>query len=191
MQETTAAHQEQERPVNPPKETSPVISARMQEAFNSQINAEFYSAYLYLGMSAWCESQNLKGFASWVRVQYQEETLHTLKIMDHLQDRGGKVELRPIAAPPCDYKHALDLFEKILEHERHVTAEIHKLYELALEEKDYTSQVFLHWFISEQVEEEASVTTWMEKLRTIGERSSAVLYLDKEAGKRQATTCLA
>jgi ferritin len=161
-----------------------VITESMREELNAQINAEFYSAYLYLAMSSWCDTQNLKGFAHWLNIQYQEETLHTLKFMQHLQDRGGLVELRAIAAPPAKFDSALQLFERILDHERSITERIHKIYEKALAEKDYTTQVFLHWFVTEQVEEEANVDHVLEKIRMIGERSSGLLYLDKELGKR-------
>lgn len=159
-----------------------MINKTVQDALNSQIQKEMNSAYLYLAMSADCEVKNLKGFASWLRVQYQEEVSHAMKIYDYLLERGGTVALQSIEAPPCDFGTPLQLFENVLEHERYVTASINELYEIALANKDYATQIFLQWFISEQVEEEASVSEVVEKIRMTGER--ALVYLDKELGKR-------
>lgn len=162
-----------------------MISAKMQDALNRQIQAEFQSAYLYLAMSAYCESKNLKGFAHWLKVQYQEETGHALKILNYLLERGGVVELKAIEAPSAEFGSPAEVFEKVLAHEQHVTSLINKLYETAVEEKDLATQVFLQWFITEQVEEEASASDVLERIKMIGDRSSAILYLDKELGKRE------
>lgn len=162
-----------------------MISQKLQDAMNSQIQAELYSAYLYLSMSAYCESKNLGGFAHWMKMQYQEETSHAMKFMDYLQERGGTVALKAIEAPPTEFGTPLELFEQTLAHEIHVTNLINKLYEAALEEKDYAAQIFLQWFINEQVEEEASATAVLERLKIIGDKSTgAILYLDKELRKR-------
>lgn len=162
-----------------------MISQKLQDAMNSQIQAELYSAYLYLSMSAYCESKNLGGFAHWMKMQYQEETSHAMKIMDYLQERGGIVALKAIDAPPTEFGTPLEIFEQTLAHEIHVTNLINKLYEAALEEKDYAAQIFLQWFINEQVEEEASATAVLERLKIIGDKSTgAILYLDKELRKR-------
>lgn len=161
-----------------------MISGKMQEAFNKQIQAEFASAYLYLAMAAYCESSNFPGFAHWLRLQHQEENGHALKLYGYLLERGGQVKLQAIDGQPADYGTPVDVFAKILAHEQHVTAAIHSLYETALAEKDYASQIFLQWFISEQVEEEASAAAVLEKLKMLPDKSGALLYIDKELGKR-------
>lgn len=162
-----------------------MISQKLQDAINNQIQAELYSAYLYLSMSAYSESKNLAGFAHWLKLQYQEETGHALKLIDYLQERGGKVELKRIDAPPSEFGTPLEVFEQTLAHEEHVTSLINKLYEIAVEEKDYAAQIFLQWFITEQVEEEASASAVVERLKIIGDKSpGGILYLDKELGKR-------
>ncbi|EAX46367.1 Ferritin, Dps family protein [Thermosinus carboxydivorans Nor1] len=162
-----------------------MISAKMQDALNRQIQAEFQSAYLYLAMSAYCESKNLKGFAHWLKVQYQEETGHALKILDYLLERGGTAELKAIEAPSVEFGSPAEIFEKVLAHEQHITSLIHNLYETAVAEKDLATQVFLQWFITEQVEEEASASDVLERIKMVGDRSSSILYLDKELGKRE------
>ncbi len=161
-----------------------MISKTMQDALNVHIEEEMYSSNLYLAMAVHCEAVNLKGFAHWMRVQSQEEQKHALKFIDHLVDRGGRVQIKAIPEPPDDYKSPRDIFEKTLAHEKDVSRKIHKLYELALGEKDYATQNFLQWFISEQVEEEAHVTEYAEKLKMIGESSNAIFWIDKELRKR-------
>jgi ferritin len=161
-----------------------MISQKMQDAINAQIQAEFYSAYLYLAMSGEAETQNFKGSASWLRIQHQEELAHAYKLVDYLHDRGGRVSLKALDAPPAEFGPPLRIFEMALKHEQHVTALIHKLHETAVAEKDLAAQIFLQWFVTEQVEEEKSATDIVERLRLAGEKSSAVLYLDKEIGKR-------
>lgn len=161
-----------------------MISNKLQEAMNDQIQAELYSAYLYLAMSTYCESQNWKGFAHWLKAQHDEETSHAGKLMEHLLDRGGKVQLKTLEAPPVDFGAPVSVFEQVLSHEKHVTDRIHKLYETALAEKDYAAQILLQWFITEQVEEEATASAILEKLRIIPEKSGALFYMDKELGKR-------
>ncbi len=161
-----------------------MISAKMQKAINNQIQAEMYSANLYLAMSGYCMSKNLKGFANWLRVQYQEETMHALKFVDYILERGGELELKELEAPPAEFGKPVEVFEKILAHEQHVTSLINKLYEVAVEEKDVAAQIFLQWFITEQVEEEASASEVLEQLRMIGDKNSGLFYLDKELATR-------
>jgi len=161
-----------------------MISKAMQDAINEQIKNEFYSAYLYLGMSAYFEEQNLGGFATWLRVQFQEEQGHALKFMGYLYERGGTVKLQAIDQPPTEFGTHLEVFTQVLEHEKKVTGLIHKLYELALKESDYASQVMLQWFITEQVEEEKNASDIIADLNLIETRGTAVLMLDKELGKR-------
>ncbi|HEY3424570.1 MAG TPA: ferritin [Negativicutes bacterium] len=161
-----------------------MITQKMQNAINGQIQAEIHSAYLYLGMSTYCESKNLSGFAKWLRLQNQEETTHATKLIDYLLERGGTVSFKAIDAPPAEFGTPLEVFETVMAHEQHVTSLINKLYEVALAEKDFASQIFLQWFINEQVEEEASVSSVVERLKMVGEKSGGLLYIDKELGKR-------
>lgn len=163
-----------------------MISAKLQKAINNQIQAEMHSANLYLSMSGYCMSQNLKGFSNWLRVQYQEETEHALKLLDYLLERGGEVELQAIEAPPTQFGKPVEVFEKVLAHEEHVTSLINKLYEVAVEEKDVAAQIFLQWFITEQVEEEASAGDILAQLRMIGDKIGGVFFLDKELAGRKA-----
>lgn len=161
-----------------------MISQKMQDAINGQVQAEFYSAYLYLSMSAYCESKSLKGFTNWLNVQYQEETFHATKLLNYLIERGGKLRLDTIDAPPSEFGTLAELFDKVLTHEQHITSLLNKLYEVAVSEKDFAAQIFLQWFINEQVEEEASVGEVLDKLAVIGEKSVDILYLDKELSTR-------
>lgn len=162
-------------------------SKALQEAMNLQIQKEFASAYAYLQMAAHCEHANLPGFAAWLREQAREEAGHAMKIYTHLLDRGAEVTLLAVEAPHARFASALDVFERALEHERQVTASIDRLYGLALQEKDYAAQVFLEWFVSEQVEEEKTVTQVVESLRMIGDNRPALLVLDREMARRGAS----
>lgn len=157
----------------------------MQDAMNEQIKNELYSAYLYLSMSAHFESKTLGGFAKWLRLQAQEELSHAMKFYDFILERGGEVTLKAIDHPPSKWNSNLEAFEQVLEHEQKVTKMINDLYELALKEKDYPSQVMLQWFIEEQVEEEKNATEVIEKLKMIDAHGTAVLMLDHELGKRE------
>ena len=161
-----------------------MLSETMQDAFNEQIKNEFYSAYLYLSMSAYFEAKNLPGFAKWLRVQFQEEQVHALKFYDYVIERNGRVHLLAISQPHFEWENNLDAFQKVLEHEQKVTGMINKLYELALDEKDYASQVELQWFINEQVEEEKNASDIIEQLLMIDAKGTAVLMLDHQLGKR-------
>ncbi len=163
-----------------------MISKIMQDAINEQIKNELYSAYLYLAMSAYFEERNLAGFASWLRVQASEEQEHAMKFYDYLHDRGGQVVLKAIEQPPAEWKTNLEVFEQVLEHEQKVTSLINKLYEQALKENDYPSQIMLQWFINEQVEEEKNASQIIENLKLIDARGTAVLMLDHDLGKRKS-----
>ena len=163
-----------------------MISKKMQDAINGQVQAELSSAYMYLSMSAYCDSKNFRGFLKWLRAQYLEETAHAMKLLDYLMERGGIVSLAVIDAPPAEYGTPLEVFEKVLEHELYVTSLIHKLHAVAVAESDLAAQIFLQWFVTEQVEEEANATDIVERLKMIGDKSSGILYLDKELGKRGA-----
>jgi ferritin len=161
-----------------------VISPKMLDALNAQINEELYSAYLYLAMANDCELKAYKGFARWLRIQHGEEQMHALKLVDHLLARAAQVSLKPVAAPPADFGAPLQVFEAVLAHERRVTERVHKLHELAVAERDVAAQVFMQWYVNEQVEEEAAASEIVDKLKMVGDRLSAALYLDKEYGKR-------
>lgn len=162
-----------------------MIGKTMQDAMNEQINKELFSSYLYLSMAAHFEAKNLPGFASWMRIQEVEEREHAMKFYDHLLERGGKVELKAIAAPKVEWKSSLELFEEVAKHEAMITASIYSLFELAQKEKDYPVQVMLQWFISEQVEEEKNATEILENLKLIEDRGTAVLMLDHRLAKRK------
>lgn len=161
-----------------------MLSKRLEEAVNEQVKNEFYSAYLYLAMAAQCEAMNLKGFAQWLKVQAKEEVSHGMRLFDFLNDRGGRVVLRAIEQPPVEYPSLKAMFEAVLEHERKVTGMIHRLYELAREEKDYPLLTHLQWFIDEQVEEEKNATEIVEYLKIAGE-GPGILMLDARMGERK------
>jgi ferritin len=163
-----------------------MLNKTIQDAMNEQIKNELYSAYLYLSMSAYCESINLPGFANWMRMQEQEEKIHAMKFYDFIHERGGRVVLQAIDQPPAEFGSPLDVFEKTLEHEQKVTAMINDLYALAVQERDYASQIFLQWFITEQVEEEDSATQVIETLKMIGDSHHGLLMLDRELAGRSA-----
>lgn len=162
-----------------------MISQKMQDAVEAQVQAEVESSYLYLAMSVHCEQAGFRGFARWLRLQHAEELAHALKFVDHVLERGGRLALRAVPAPPAEFGSPLQVFEKVLEHERKVTSLIHALYEQAQGERDVATQVFLQWFVSEQVEEEAHASEIVDRLRMVGEKGGAVFYLDKELGKRE------
>ena len=161
-----------------------VIKQSVQDAINEQIKEEFYSAFIYLSMSAYFEQINLSGLAHWMRVQYQEEEEHALRLFQYLNERGGKVQLKAIPEPPTTFKSPLDVMEQALNHERHVTSLINDLYEKAAGENDYATQAALQWFITEQVEEENNAGTIVEQLRMIGDNRAALFLMDMELGKR-------
>lgn len=163
-----------------------MISKTMQDAINDQINKETFSSYLYLSMAAWFEGQNLPGFGNWLRIQAEEEREHAMKLYDHLLERGGKVQLKAIDAPQTEWASTLEAVKEVLAHEQKVTKSIHDLYEVAQKEKDYPAQVMLHWFISEQVEEEASAAAILENVQRIEARETAILMMDHRLSKREA-----
>jgi ferritin len=161
-----------------------MISKTIQDALNVQINLEQYSAQLYLSMSAHCAAKSFLGFAQWLKVQASEETAHATKLIDFVLDRGGKLELKPIAAPPQDFGGVIEVFEKILAHEKDITSKINALFALARTEKDYASEIALQWYVTEQIEEEANVGQALEHLRAVGDKGGGIWYLDSKMGKR-------
>ena len=164
-----------------------MLSQRMLEELNKQVNAELYSAYLYLSMAAYFESINLKGFANWMRVQAQEELTHAMRFFDYINERGGVVKLAAIEQPPTEWKSPLDVFDATYKHEVKVTGMINSLVNLAMKEKDHATYNMLQWFVAEQVEEEASADGIRRQLKLIGKDGRGILMLDRELGQRVFT----
>jgi ferritin len=162
-----------------------VISKTMQDAINAQINLEQSSSQLYLSMSAHCEGMSFRGFAHWLKVQSGEETAHGTKLVDFLLDRGGKLELKPIPAPPSGFGSVIEVFEKTLAHEQTISARINALFEQARAEKDYASEVALQWYVTEQVEEESQVRQIVDHLHAVGDKGGGIWYLDSRMAKRE------
>ncbi len=161
-----------------------MIAKIVQDDFNKQINEEIFSSYLYLSMSAWFESVNLPGFAKWMKVQSHEENIHAMKFFSHIIERGGKVALAAISKPAAVWKSPLEAFEAALAHEKHITARINGLMDLAIAEKDHASASFLKWFVDEQVEEEANAEAIVQKLRLAKDAAGALFMIDRELSAR-------
>ena len=161
-----------------------MLSKTMQDAINQQINKELYSSYVYLSMAAYFENQNLPGAAQWMRKQSAEETEHGMKFFEFLIERGGAVLLQTIAQPAIAFGSPLAAFQEVLAHEQKVTQSIHDLYALAVKEADYPTQVLLHWFINEQVEEEKNATGVVEQLKMVGDSPAALFMIDRQLAAR-------
>lgn len=161
-----------------------MLPKKVESAFNDQIRAELQAAYLYLAMAADCERQSLPGCASWLRSQWEEEIAHAMRFYDFIIDRDGTVELKALDSPNVSFGSPLAVFEKALENERQVTASINSLYELVQKERDFASQPLLDWFVTEQVEEEATVGQIVDDLRRVGDQGEGLFLLDKELGRR-------
>lgn len=162
-----------------------MLSQKMEENLNKQINAEMYSAYLYLAMSSYFEEQNLPGFANWLYIQAQEEMTHAMKIYRYINDRGGKVTLYPIDGPPDSWENPIQVAEEVFAHEQKVTEMIYKLVNMAKEEKDHSTDIMLQWFVSEQVEEEKNADELVRQLKIVNGEGQGLLMLDRELGQRQ------
>jgi len=160
---------------------------KMEQALNSQINAELYSSYLYLSMKAYFESINLPGFANWMKVQVQEELMHAMKFFDFVNECRGRVTLKAIEQPPAEWKSPLNVFEETLKHEQKVTGLINNIMNIAIEEKNHATSNFLQWFVNEQVEEEASADKILQELKLLGSKSAGLFIMDKELGARVFT----
>ena len=155
------------------------LSQTIQDALNRHINEEFYSSYLYLSMSAYCESIDLPGFAHWLRVQSQEEYAHAMNLFDFVLNREGRVSLLPINQPALEFQSALGVMQHTLDHEREVSRLINRLYEVAVNEGDYATQVHLQTFITEQIEEEKTAADIVAQLKMVGDNPSDRLMLDR------------
>ncbi len=161
-----------------------MLSKPMLSALNDQINAEYYSSYLYLSMAAYCEEIALKGFAHWFRIQSQEEMVHVMKFFDYVVDRKGRVELMPIEGPPTAWDSPLAVFEASLKHEQYVTSRIHKLAEQAITDHDHATHTLLEWFLTEQVEEEATVDQIVSQLKMVKDAPAGLFLMDRELAQR-------
>ena len=164
-----------------------MISKKMEEALNEQVNAELYSSYLYLSMESFFKSQNLNGFANWMRIQTQEEVMHAMKMYDFINERGGRVLLKAIEGPQTEWDSTLAVFKAVSEHEQKVTGLINNLVDLAITEKDHATNSFLQWFVNEQVEEEASADEIVQQLKMMENAPGGIFMFDRELGQRVFT----
>ncbi|HPZ10244.1 MAG TPA: ferritin [Candidatus Eremiobacteraeota bacterium] len=164
-----------------------MLKEKMEKALNEQINEELYSSYLYLSMSAHFQDINLPGFANWMRAQAQEELMHAMKFYDYIMERRGKVLLKQIKTPDYTWESPLAAFEAALKHEEYITDRINNLVEISIKEKDHASHIFLEWFVTEQVEEEASVDDIINRLKLVGASKGGMFMIDRELGKRGFT----
>ena len=161
------------------------MEPKINEALNRQIKEEFYSSYLYLSMAAYLESLGLRGFAHWMEMQAKEELGHAMKIYKFVVERGGRVKLFDIQQPPVEWESPLQTFEEALKHEQYITSKINGLMSLAREVGDYATEIFLQWFVTEQIEEEASVGEVVEKLKLVKDSPNGLFMIDRELGMRQ------
>jgi ferritin len=157
-----------------------MLKEKMLNAINDQINAEQYSAFLYLAMSAWFQDKGLPGFANWMYIQYQEELTHANKMFNYVVERGEKPVLKSIDQMPVEWDGIIEVYEATLKHEQHVTELIDGLVDIAIEVKDHATQSFLQWFVDEQVEEEANVTEILDNLKLINGQGNGIFMLDRE-----------
>lgn len=161
-----------------------MISEKLENAINGQINAELYSSYLYLSMSAYAYSISLSGFGNWFHIQAQEELAHTMRLFDYLVERGGRPTMAPVAGPPTEWESPVHVFEETLEHEQSVTRRINALMDVAVDEHDHAARSFLQWFVDEQVEEESSVGDVLAHLKMVNGEGHGLLLLDRELAVR-------
>lgn len=162
-----------------------MLKKNIEDLMNAQIANELDAAHKYLSMSAYLEAINMPGFGQWMRIQANEELEHAMKFYNHIIERGGRVRLAALAAPPVEFESPLQVAELALAHEQKVTGQIHAIYDLAVQEKDYAAQSFLLWFVDEQVEEELNATTLIDKLKLVGDFKAGLYMLDKELGERE------
>jgi len=161
-----------------------MIKKEVLDAMNEQINAETYSAYMYLSMAAYFENMGLSGFAHWMKVQFQEESAHSIKFFNYVTGRGGRVLLQTIEQVPVDFDGIVDVYEKTLVHENHVSALINNLMNISIAASDHATQSFLKWFVDEQVEEEANVEKILATLKLINGQGNGIFMMDRELGQR-------
>ena len=164
-----------------------MLNKNVSSAMNKQINAEAYSAYLYLSMEAYFKDQGLDGMANWMHIQAMEEMTHAMKFFNHIAERDARIELDVIEKPPAEWSSPLDVFKTVYEHEQKVTGMINELMNLAIKEGDHASQAFLQWFVNEQVEEEASAKEILDNLHLIGNNAQGLFMINRELGGRAFT----
>jgi ferritin len=162
-----------------------MIGKKVEKAFNGQLNAELYASYLYLGMSAYFEAENLPGFAHWMRTQAKEEQEHAMKFYEHIVERGGRVALQAVEAPPLEWESPLAAFRAAYGHEQKVTGMIHDLLKLADSESDPAANALLQWFVTEQVEEEAQTDRVVQQLKMVAKAPHGLLMIDRELAQRE------
>jgi len=160
------------------------LEKNVLKAMNEQVNKELFSSYLYLSMSAYCESEGFPGCAKWLKVQSDEENSHGMKLYHFIHERGGRVELEAIDKPKIDFKNISQLFAQVLEHEQKVSASITALYETAMKAHDYPTQIMLQWFITEQVEEEKNANEIIDLLKKVGDSPVSLMMFDRQLGAR-------
>ncbi len=163
-----------------------MLSERFQKELNDQIQRELYSSYLYLSMAAYAESINMAGSARWLSLQAQEEVGHTMKMYAYINDNGGRVKLQAIEEPPAEFGSLLETFREVLKHEQKVTDCINKLYAMAKEDNDYRAEIFLQWFVTEQIEEEKGAQDIIDMLEMVGEKGQGLFMVDRQLGQRTA-----
>ncbi len=161
-----------------------MIPDKISKAFNEQIMHEFYSAYLYLSMAAWLETEGLEGMGRWMRVQAMEEMTHAMKFFDHILERGGAPALLAIEKPPVKWDSPLAAFKDALAHEEFITGKINDLMTLSLAENDHASRSMLQWFVDEQIEEEDNASKNVYNLKMVGDKGQGLLMVDREMGAR-------
>jgi len=164
-----------------------MISKKMQDALNEQVAAEFYSAHLYLAMSAYLESVDLPGFANWMRIQYQEEISHGMKMFDYVIERDGRALVKAFDAPPDEWGSTVEVAEAVYKHEQKVTGLINNLMDIALSEKDHAANIFLQWVVNEQEEEESTAKGIVQQLKMLGDSKAGLFQIDRELGQRVFT----
>lgn len=161
------------------------MNKKLRDAINDQVKNEFFSAYAYLSMAAYCESVNMSGFAHWLYVQSEEEVEHAMKFFDHLNERGERVTLQAIEQPPAEFDSLLEVFQAAYAQEQKVTGQINNIYDIAVDVKDYPAQALLQWFAVEQVEEEDITSELVERLEMIDGQPAGLVMLDRELANRQ------
>jgi ferritin len=164
-----------------------MLSKKMEDALNQQINREMFSAYLYMSMSSFAQSKGMKGIATWFMVQYHEEMVHAMKFYEYINDKGGTVKLGAIEQPEGSFKSMLEMMEKTLAHEQFITNSINGLVDLAIDEKDHATKALLDWYVTEQVEEEKNATENVQMFKMVGDNPGALYMVDKELGARTVT----
>jgi ferritin len=167
-----------------------MLTEKVQNALNDQFNAELYSSYLYLSMHAYFKSVSLDGFANWMYQQAKEELLHAMKFYNFINQRGGRARTAAVAEPPSEWESPLAVFEETLSHERKVTGLINDLVETANKEHDHATQIFLQWFVTEQVEEEESAGGVLERLKLMQDHAGGIFMIDRELANRVSPTGL-